>query len=148
MMITGKQVQSDMLGFVNNVAFTYGGTSLTLPSLVNGGVYRGGLRPRDSQAEDIIVSFLTGKDYDVQTGFVNIAIYVPDIRPWDNGVWVENMARTAELEMIAAEWVAALTAGVTPGYKISAAQTITTEDDADINQHFVLIRLYYDYYNK
>ena len=148
MILTGKQVQTDVLGYVKSVTFAHGEGTTTLSAVVNGSVYRGGLRPRDSKAEDIIVSFLTGKDYDIQTGFVNIAIYVPDIRPYDNGVWVEDMARTAELEAIAAKWVAALTTGVTKGYKMSAAQTITTEDDADINQHFVLIRLYYDFYNK
>ena len=148
-MLTAKQIQSDFLGFVNTVQYAHASANKTLAQRVNGKVYRAGLRPRDSRKEDITVAFLTGREYDYATGFVVISIYVPDLRPYkDNGVWVEDMKRTAELEAAAAAWVEALTAGKTPGYLVDPDQTISTEDDAEINQHFVCIRLRYNYYNK
>ena len=146
-MITSKQILTDIVGFINGVEFPVNDTPTTLAALVNGGVYRAGLRPRDSKAEDVVVAFLTGKPYEIQTGYVNISIYVPDICPYGNGVYVENMERTDELEAALAGWVEALNAGVTTGYLFDGEDTINTVEDAEIHQHFVYIRLHYKYYN-
>jgi len=112
--------------------------------MISGAVYKAGYRPRDSRLEDAIVIFTAGLAAEVETGVVTINIYVPDIAPYDNGVFVEDGARTVELESAAVEWVETLTAEKS-NYKFSLNKTIYTEADADIKQHFVVIVLEYKY---
>ncbi len=71
---------------------------------------------------------------------------MPDIDPYQNGVLVENGARTAKLEEAAAAWVESLTVDTTDGYKFTLRDTITTAEDNEMHQHFVVVRLYYNYY--
>lgn len=133
---TGKQIQSDVMALLK---------SGSLPSLISGKVYRKGYRPRDSKLEDAIVIFTTGLPGQIQTGVVTINIYVPDI-PLDDdtGVLVENGQRTEQLERAAAAWVESLTAAVS-NYRFKLHQTIYTEEEPDINQHFVVVKLKYEY---
>lgn len=130
---TGKQVQSDVLELLK---------SGTLPSIISGKVYRNGYRPRNSKLEDAIVIFTTGLTGEIQTGIVTINIYVPDIDPYQNGVLVEDGRRTETLEVAASRWVEALTAGKSD-YAFSLQQTIYTESEQDIDQHFVVVKLKY-----
>lgn len=119
----------------------------TMADCVSGEVYRQGLRPRDSRLEDITVGFVTGVPNQVQTGVVAICIYVPDIDPYDNGVLVENMERTAQLEAIAQDWYDSIhTLAIQSGYNLSLQDTITTVEDEPIRQHFVSIMLKYKYF--
>lgn len=90
--------------------------------------------------------FTTGTPDEIQEGVVTVNIYVPDIDPYDNGVTVEDSERTEELEQLADEWVNSLTADKSC-YKFRLMQTIYTEDEAAINQHFVVIKLQYRYYD-
>lgn len=103
------------------------------------------MRPRDSKLEDAIVIFTTGLPDQIQTGVVTINIYFPDIDAYNNGVLVENALRGSQLELLAAEWVDSLTAGVS-NYKFELQQTIYTEAEAAINQHFVVVKLKYRYF--
>ena len=75
---------------------------------ITGGVYREGLRPRDSPKEDAVVIFTAGVTGDIQSGVVTINIFVPDIDPYDNGVLTEDSARTEEIERAAQRWVDSL----------------------------------------
>lgn len=134
---TGKQIQGDIYRMLK---------TSTLATAISGEVYRNGLRPRDSQKEDAIVIFTTGTPDEIQEGVVTVNIYVPDIDPYDNGVTVEDSERTEELEQLADEWVNSLTADKSC-YKFRLMQTIYTEDEAAINQHFVVIKLQYRYYD-
>ncbi len=134
-MLTAKQVQNDIYQML---------CTSTLSSMISGAVYKAGYRPRDSRLEDAIVIFTAGLAAEVETGVVTINIYVPDIAPYDNGVFVEDGARTVELESAAVEWVETLTAEKS-NYKFSLNKTIYTEADADIKQHFVVIVLEYKY---
>lgn len=134
---TGKQIQGDIYRMLK---------ASTLATAISGEVYRNGLRPRDSQKEDAIVIFTTGTPDEIQEGVVTVNIYVPDIDPYDNGVTVEDSERTEELEQLADEWVNSLTADKSC-YKFRLMQTIYTEDEAAINQHFVVIKLQYRYYD-
>lgn len=133
---TGKQVQSDVLALLKNSA---------LPSMISGGVYRNGYRPRDSKQEDAIVIFTTGLPTEIQMGVVTVNIYVPDIAPFANGVLVEDGQRCEELERAAAVWVENLTCAVS-NYKFKLQQTIYTEEEPDINQHFIVVKLRYEYF--
>jgi hypothetical protein len=128
---TGQQVENDIYGLVK---------SGPLKSFINGEVYKYGMRPRDSKAEDAIVKFVTGLDDEIQTGVVVVNIYVPDIEPFQAGVMVRDIARCAEIETKANEWIKSLTAGTTD-YLFSLAQTIYTEEEPKINQHFVTVRI-------
>ena len=89
---TGKQIQGDIYRFLKNS---------TLAEQISGEVYRSGIRPRDSQQEDAVVTFTAGLPDQIQTGVVTINIYVPDIDFDDNGTWVEDGARTEEMESLA-----------------------------------------------
>lgn len=133
---TGKQVQSDVLALLKSSA---------LPSMISGGVYRNGYRPRDSKQEDAIVIFTTGLPTEIQMGVVTVNIYVPDIAPFANGVLVEDGQRCETLEQAAAVWVNSLTCAVS-NYKFKLQQTIYTEEDPDIKQHFIVVKLRYEYF--
>lgn len=131
---TGKQVQNDVLTLLKNSM---------LPSIISGGVYRNGYRPRDSKQEDAIVIFTAGLPSEIQTGVVTVNIYVPDIDPYENGVLVEDGQRCETLEQAAALWVDSLTAAVS-NYRFKLQQTIYTEEEPEINQHFIVVKLKYE----
>ena len=136
MVKTATQIQGDVYQLLKNS---------TLCSMISGDVYRKGMRPRDSKLEDAVVIFTTGLPDQIQTGVVTINIYVPDIDAYNNGVMVENGLRSSQLELLAAEWVDSLKAGVS-NYKFRLQQTIYTEEDAATKQHFVVVKLHYRYF--
>lgn len=136
MIKTAKQIQGDVYDLLKDS---------TLCSMISGALYRKGMRPRDSRLEDIVVIFTTGLPGQVQTGVVTINIYFPDIDPFNNGILVEDAERGQQLEQLAAEWVAGLTADVS-NYQFRLQQTIYTEEEININQHFVVVKLKYKYY--
>ena len=113
--------------------------------MISGGVYRNGLRPRDSRLEDAVVTFTTGLPDQIQTGVVTINIFVPDIDPYENGVMVEDTERTEEVETLAQSWVDSLTCDVS-NYRFKLQQTIYTEAEPQTNEHFVVVKLRYSYY--
>lgn len=135
---TGKQIQGDIYRFLRASA---------LAGQISGDVYRNGYRPRDSRKEDAIVTFTAGLSDQIQTGVVTINIYVPDIDSDGNGTWLEDGARTEEMEQLAQEWADSLTAAVS-NYKFRLQQTIYTEADPQINQHFTVVKLNYEYFGE
>ena len=133
---TSKQVQGDIYRLLrDSVLYTQ----------ITGEVYREGLRPRDSRKEDAVVEFTTGVPDEIETVVGEVHTHVPDIDPWHNGVLVEDAERTQQVERLAQEWVDSLTCEVSC-YKFHLRQTIYTEEEADIRQHFVVVRLGYEYY--
>lgn len=135
---TGKQIQGDIRRLLRDS---------TLYSMISGEVYRNGYRPRDSRKEDAVVTFTAGLPDQIQTGVVTVNIFVPDIDPDANGTWVENGRRTEEVEKLAQEWADSLTAEVSC-YKFRLQQTIYTEAEPDIHQHFVVVKLKYEYFGE
>lgn len=133
---TSKQVQGDVYKLLRDS---------TLYTMISGEVYRSGMRPRDSRLEDAVVIFTAGLPTQIQTGIVTVNIFVPDIDPYDNGVLVEDSERTEEVERLAQAWADSLTAEVS-NYKFKLNQTIYTEEEPDIHQHFVVVKLYYEYF--
>lgn len=133
---TSKQIQTDIYRLIKD-------SILSLE--ISGDIYRNGYRPRDSRKEDAVVIFTAGLPDEIQTGVVTINIYVPDIDPYDNGVFVENGERTELIERLAQQWVDSLTADVS-SYLFQLKQTIYTMEEPSINQHFVVIHLSYKYY--
>lgn len=133
---TGKQIQGDIYRLLR-------GSDLC--EFISGNVYRNGMRPRDSRNEDAIVTFTSGLPDQIQTGVVTINIFVPDIDPYGNGVRVEDGSRTEQIERMAQKWVDGLTAERSC-YKFSLQSTIYTEAEEETNQHFVVIKLKYEYF--
>lgn len=134
---TSRQIQGDIYRLL---------VDSTLSAMISGGVYRAGMRPRDSRLEDAEVRFTTGLAGQVQTGVVTVNIWVPDIDPWGNGVLVEDSERTEQLEAAAQEWFEAVRASETD-YNFRLQQTIYTEEEPYIKQHFVVVRLAYELFD-
>jgi hypothetical protein len=121
---TGEQIVDDIYEIVNESA---------LKTAITGIVYKDTMRPIDAKTEDIVVSFLTGINSQIQTGAVNVNIYVPDI---DNGgkVLVKNIPRCRELGIIANTFIEGLKI---EGYKFEDGPTIQTFKADGTNQHFI-----------
>lgn len=130
--MTGQQVTQQVYNLLKDSP---------LASFITGGVYKKGQRPRDSKLEDAVVMFVSGLDSQIQTGVVVINIFVPDIT--NENRLVENIKRCEQIEVEADEWVNSLTADVSD-FLWRKARTIYTEQDAEINQHFVSIRLKFE----
>lgn len=130
---TSKQIQGDIYKLLKDS---------TLYTMISGEVYRQGYRPRDSRKEDAVVIFTTGLPNQIQTGIVTVNIFVPDIDPYDNGVWVEDGERTERVERLAQEWVDDII-DKDCLYAFELSHTICTEAEPSINQHFVVVKLKY-----
>jgi hypothetical protein len=134
---TAKDIQTDIIALLGNSA---------LSSAISGSIYRKGYRPRGSQEEDIEVVFMAGRTNQIQIGTVLVQIYVPDVDPYDNGVMVEDGARTAALERLAQTWIESVSPSAT-NYKLQLNGTIKTDYDEDIKQHFVVVMIDYEYFD-
>jgi hypothetical protein len=134
---TAKEIQTDFYTLLK-------GSSLA--EAVNGGVYRDGMRPRDSKKEDIVIIFSSGEEGEIQSGIVTLNIYVPDITPYRCGTMIENAARTATLERAAQDWYEGIK-GAMPGYLFRLYNTIHTAADEDINQHFIVAQIKFKFCN-
>lgn len=135
---TGKQIQQDIMRFLREAIDTFS---------INGKVYPAGQRPRDSNKEDAVVIFTSGQPDQIQTGVVTINIYVPDKDFYGNGQLLEDGNRTMELEVKAQQWVRSLTCSKS-NYKFKLRETITTDNEPQIHQHFVVIILEYDLFEE
>lgn len=133
---TASQVQGDVYELLRGS---------DLAKSLSGEVYRRGYRPRDSRLEDAEVIFTTGTPGEIDTGVVTINIYCADIDPYNNGVLVENGQRISEIEQAADNWVKTLDASRS-NYLFTLREAIHSTADPDINQHFVVVKLYYRYY--
>lgn len=132
-MLTASAVQSDIMALL---------ADSELCAEISGEVYRYGYRPRDSHKEDIVVIFVTGTPSQVERGAVTLNIFVPDITPYNDGVYVEDGHRTSYIEALADRWVQSLTTS-RANYKFNLLRTISTDNDEAIHQHFVVVQLEY-----
>ena len=135
---TGHQIQRDIYEMLKGS---------TLVSSLSGGIYRAGLRPRDSQLEDLVVIFTAADAEQVQEGVVTLNLYVPDIYPFDNGVSVEDVARCEALEGLMDGQVEAMTADKS-NYLFSLKSAVHTDRDEDIHQSFIVARLSFRYFGR
>lgn len=129
--MTGQQIEDNIYTMLK---------SGTLPLLINGKVYKFGTRPKDSGKEDAVVKFVTGLPGQIHTGVAVVNIYVPDVDSYGNGILVKDISRCTEIEVAADNWVNSLSVNLS-NYRFSLAQTIYTEESAEIKQHFVSVRL-------
>lgn len=134
-MLTAHKVQDDIMALLRESE---------LVDYVTGEVYREGYRPRDSRKEDIVVIFVTGTPEQVERGAVTLNIYVPDITPYNNGVYVEDGLRVSQIEHLADLWVRSLKARRT-NYLFNLLRTISTMREEATHEHFVVVQLEYTY---
>lgn len=140
-MKTAKQIQEDVIDLLRGS---------TLREQVTGGVYPGGLRPRDSRREDIEVIFTLGNPGQVESGVVTINVFCQDVPEGDGltpGAKVENAMRTREIERLLAQWVETLTPATTGGYLFTPASTILTLPEEETDRHFTSVKLKFRYYD-
>lgn len=134
-MLTAHKVQDDIMALLRESE---------LVDYVTGEVYREGYRPRDLRKEDIVVIFVTGTPEQVERGAVTLNIYVPDITPYNNGVYVEDGLRVSQIEHLADLWVQSLKARRT-NYLFNLLRTISTMREEATHEHFVVVQLEYTY---
>lgn len=122
---TGSEIESDVYAIISQSA---------IKAAITGKVYKSGMRPLKSIKEDAIVTFMTGLDDQIQTGALNLNIYVPDI---DNGggQLVKNGARCQALEVMANQIIQGLKP--TTSYRFQLGAIIQTFKAEGTAQHFV-----------
>lgn len=125
---TGSQIEGDIYTLINNSA---------VKNAIEGSLYREGMRPINAETEDAVVSFLTGLDGEIQTGILNLNIYVSDID--SNTHKVKDITRCTELESIANEFIQSLS--ITGDYKLELDNMIQTFKAEGIEQHFINCRI-------
>lgn len=128
---TGSQIETDIYKLIK---------SSVLATAITGKVYRGETRPQDSQLEDCVVIFITALDGKNQMGTVSINVYVAD--SFYGETFVRNSKRCTELEIVCQTFVESLP---TNNYLFSLGNMIQTFDEADINQHFINVKLNFKY---
>lgn len=128
---TAIEVEIDIIELIDSSA---------LKSTISGSVYLQGTRPLNSIKEDAVISFLTGLDDQIQTGVVNLNVYVPDLNN-GTGILVKNVSRCKTLEMLCNTIIK----GLTPGeYKFRLGSTIQTFKAEGIDQHFVNVKIKFE----
>ena len=128
---TAKQIVSDVMNLLKGSP---------LVESITGKVYRSGCRPEGSKKEDLVVIFTTGDPSQMQRGVVTINIYTRDVQSDKN--YVEDGSRCEAIEILAQQWIDSLNKGGSP-YYFTLQQTIYTEAEKEINQHFVVVKLKY-----
>lgn len=111
-----------------------------LAEMVTGKVYRAGMRPDNSQLEDIIVKFLVGAEGQIQTGVVILNIYVPDITQKGFTRKVENTARVEEIEDAVIAFVKDC---ADTEYLYEFDDTMLSIEVEEIGQHAISARIHY-----
>ena len=134
-MKTAKQIQGDIINLLKGS---------DLEKAISGKVYRNGLRPTNSTKEDIIVTHTAGIGEQLQSGVITLNIFVEDVTM--NKQKVENGKRTAELELLALNWFQGIEQS-SDTYYFELKETIKTTKDNSRSQHFVVIKLNYEFLN-
>ncbi|MCX6222483.1 MAG: hypothetical protein NTZ69_16040 [Bacteroidia bacterium] len=129
---TGLQIQDDIFSVID---------TSSLKQTIAGKIYKGGMRPINAKTEDAVVTFLTGLNGQIQTGVVNVNIYVPDIAIGSDGQLVCNIPRCRTLEIAILQIAEALKASE---YKIYPDNVVQTFPAPEISQHFINARLKFE----
>lgn len=129
---TGLQIQDDIFSMID---------SSSLKQTISGKIYKGGMRPLNAKTEDAVVTFLTGFNSQIQTGVVNVNIYVPDITIGTDGQLVCDITRCRTLEYAILQIVEAIQASE---YRIVPDNVIQTFNATEINQHFINCRMKFE----
>ncbi len=126
---TEKGIERDFYEFVSKSK---------LAESISGKVYRKGMRPPESDKEDIVVKFLSGLDEQVQSGIVVLDVYVPDKTIRSTGPKVEDITRVSELQELV---LAFIENNNSTEYDLSKDGTPKSLEAEDIDQHFIQARI-------
>lgn len=107
---------------------------------ISGTVYREGYRPDDANSEDAVVTFVAGLDDQVQSGKLNVNVYVTDQN--QSGRAVKAGKRIEEIEQMV-EPLLTLLQSTCPEYDFSKSSTPKAFPAEGINQHFLNIPIKY-----
>ncbi len=130
---TGQQIEKDIYRMFRESG---------IPSRIGGGVYRYGMRPKDSKAEDAEIRFIGG-DFDrIHTGSVMIRIYVPGVDIYGDGITRCDNERCEDIEVALNDWLCSLTS-IRQGYRLGLERIVATEQDPASGQYCVAARLKY-----
>lgn len=117
-------------------------SSSSLKTTIGGEIYKEDTRPLDSKNEDIVISFISGRDDQIQSGIVVVNTYVPDIDNGQNkGLKVKNVTRCEELESALNQFSESIS--IHEDFMFKTDKTIQTYKEDEIHQHFVNLRLKY-----
>lgn len=108
----------------------------SIETAISGKIYKSGMRPFNSQLEDIVITFLAGISNQVQSGVVLINTYVPNILIEGNSI--KDTARCKALEALIKEWISLFSS---TDYIIELNRTIQVFEEAEIQQHFINTRI-------
>lgn len=136
-MKTGEEIECDIIAMLR-------GSSVS--SAINGGVYHAGDRPKGSVKEDITVAFVTGIPGEIQTGTVLVSLYVPDSDHFSSGAYGKDGRRCNELARLMDDWADTLTCDKS-SYRFRRESAVVTEAEPAIRQHFIALKLGYEYYD-
>lgn len=125
---TASQVESDVYAILQ---------ASELKTAIKGIIYKAGTRPHDSMSEDAVITFISGIDDDIQTGAVNVNVYIKDI---DNkGInKVKNITRCREIESVLNQIIQTTK---TTDYKFSLGATIQSFEAEGTSSHFVSAKI-------
>lgn len=99
-----------------------------------------GTRPFNSRIEEAVITFISGIDDQVQTGIVNINVYVPNINNGVNkGVMVKNVKRCKQVSIALKEFQLSIRSF--GEYYFTLDSIIKTFKVDEIEEHFVNCRL-------
>jgi len=133
MKLTAGQIESKVYEILS---------SSLLKTTIGGKIYKEGTRPLDSKNEDIVISFVSGQDNQIQTGIVIVNAYVPDIDNGANkGVRIKNVGRCEELEEALNTFSESIS--IYEDFNFKTDKTIQTYKEDNIQQHFINLRLKY-----
>lgn len=130
---TGQQIEGDIFRIFRESG---------IPSRLRGGIYRYGMRPQGSAAEDAVVRFMSGDPGRIQAGSVMISIYVPGRDVYGDGVVRCDNERCEDIEVAVNEWLNSLTS-IRRGYRLEQERIISTEQEPDTGEYYVAVRLKY-----
>lgn len=111
----------------------------SLRTAINGEVHNSSGRDTDSEKEDAVILFMTGKDEQVQEGVVVVNIYVPKKRT-KSGRMAKHTNRCRALE---SELMGIIDAIESTEYYLKRRKIIQTYDEESINQSFVNAEIYF-----
>ncbi len=128
---TGQQIEKDIFRMFRESG---------IPARLRGGVYRYGMRPKDSAAEDAVVRFTGGVPDRIQTGSATINIYVPGVDVYGDGIVRCDNERCEDIEVAVNGWINSLTS-IRHGYRLALERIVATEREPESGQYFVAVRL-------
>jgi len=109
----------------------------SLNTAIKGELYRDDTRPLNAITEDIVVSIIAGDNEQIQSGFINLNLYVPDVD--SEGSKEIDSKRCIVLEGIANTYVDSIS--LLSEYQFALDKMIQTFKVVGIEQHFINCRI-------